>query len=115
MGFHSGAYYLAGYSVECALKSCLARKTNRYDFPEKQRVNASHTHSLEQLVKVAELESDRQKLERQDPEFRLKWRVAIDWSEQSRYELVSHDDAADLISAVSDRNHGVIAWVKRYW
>jgi HEPN domain-containing protein len=24
---YAGAYYLAGYAVECALKACIARKT----------------------------------------------------------------------------------------
>ena len=29
----SGAYYLAGYAIECALKARLAKQTKRYDFP----------------------------------------------------------------------------------
>jgi hypothetical protein len=39
-----GAYYLAGYAVECALKACIAKETQRYEFPDKKRVNSSHTH-----------------------------------------------------------------------
>ncbi len=34
-GRWSGAYYLAGYAVECALKACFAKKTREYDFPQK--------------------------------------------------------------------------------
>src|SRR5205807_5441492 len=30
-----GAYYLAGYAVECALKACIAKKTLAHDFPPK--------------------------------------------------------------------------------
>ena len=30
-----GAYYLAGYAVECALKACVAKQTNKHDFPNK--------------------------------------------------------------------------------
>lgn len=30
---YSGAYYLAGYAVECALKACISKETRRYDFP----------------------------------------------------------------------------------
>jgi HEPN domain-containing protein len=41
---YSGAYYLAGYSVECALKACLARDTPRFDFPDKELVLKSYTH-----------------------------------------------------------------------
>jgi HEPN domain-containing protein len=33
-GEYSGAYYLAGYSVECALKACFASGVKRFDFPD---------------------------------------------------------------------------------
>jgi HEPN domain-containing protein len=35
-GFPEGAYYLAGYAVECALKACIAKRTREHDFPEKE-------------------------------------------------------------------------------
>ena len=53
-GLPDGAYYLAGYVVECALKACIAKETQRYEFPEKKRVDASYTHNLKELVRVAE-------------------------------------------------------------
>ena len=31
-GEYSGAYYLAGYAVECALKACIAKSVKRHDF-----------------------------------------------------------------------------------
>jgi len=34
-GFFDGAYYLAGYAVECAIKACIAKGTRRYEFPDK--------------------------------------------------------------------------------
>lgn len=52
-GFPDGAYYLAGYAVECALKACITRGTQRYDFPDKKSVDASYTHNLKDLIKVA--------------------------------------------------------------
>lgn len=30
-----GAYYLAGYAIECALKACIAKLTAQHDFPDK--------------------------------------------------------------------------------
>ena len=54
-GFYSGAYYLLGYSVECALKACIAKKIKRHDFPELKFVNKSYTHNLEQLLNVSGL------------------------------------------------------------
>jgi HEPN domain-containing protein len=37
-GCWSGAYYLAGYAVECALKACIAKGTERHEFPDLKRV-----------------------------------------------------------------------------
>jgi HEPN domain-containing protein len=36
-GRWSGAYYLAGYAVECGLKACVAKLTNQDDFPRDRR------------------------------------------------------------------------------
>jgi HEPN domain-containing protein len=52
-GCPDGAYYLAGYAVECALKACIAKQTQRHDFPEKQIVIDSHTHDLTKLLDPA--------------------------------------------------------------
>ncbi len=43
LGMHDGAYYLAGYSVECALKVCIAKATLWHDFPDKKRADLSYT------------------------------------------------------------------------
>lgn len=53
---YDGAYYLAGYVVECGLKACIAKKTKRYDFPNKRIAIDSYTHDLNQLVRVAGLQ-----------------------------------------------------------
>ena len=39
-----GAYYLAGYAVECALKACIAKLTDRHDFPDKNFAAKCFTH-----------------------------------------------------------------------
>ena len=54
---YAGAYYLLGYSVECALKACICRQIERYDFPDRKLANAAHTHDLESLVRTAGLDS----------------------------------------------------------
>jgi HEPN domain-containing protein len=43
-----GAYYLAGYSVECALKACIAKLTKVHDFPHQDSPKA-FTHRLDVL------------------------------------------------------------------
>jgi HEPN domain-containing protein len=35
LGLYDGAYYLAGYAVECALKAGIAKETRRHQFPDK--------------------------------------------------------------------------------
>jgi hypothetical protein len=45
------AYYLAGYSVECALKACIIAFLNRSDeWPEPGFSNRCYTHSLDALL-----------------------------------------------------------------
>jgi hypothetical protein len=34
-GCYEGAYYLAGYAVECALKACISKQTERHEFPDR--------------------------------------------------------------------------------
>jgi hypothetical protein len=54
-GLPDGAYYLAGYAVECALKACIAKRTREHDFPDKKLTNESYTHSLVDLMRTAQL------------------------------------------------------------
>jgi HEPN domain-containing protein len=53
-----GAYYLAGYAVECALKACIAKQTQRHEFPDKTRVLDSYTHDFAKLIRVANLTNE---------------------------------------------------------
>ena len=46
---YAGAYYLLGYSVECALKACIAKQTKKHDFPDKEVVKKSYVHNLVKL------------------------------------------------------------------
>jgi HEPN domain-containing protein len=57
-GRWDGAYYLAGYAVELALKACIIKLLlTRDDFPEKEFSRNCYTHDLEKLVGLAGLES----------------------------------------------------------
>jgi HEPN domain-containing protein len=114
-GLPDGAYYPVGYAVEYALKACIAKETQRCEFPEKKRVNSSHTHDLKELVRVAALQNVLRTAVNGDPMLLKYWDVVQSWSEQSRYIKHSPESAQALIEAVGDRNHGVIKWVKHYW
>ncbi|MBK7646333.1 MAG: HEPN domain-containing protein [Betaproteobacteria bacterium] len=113
--FH-GAYYLAGYALECALKACIAKKVNQHDFPNKKLAEDSYSHDLSKLVGVAGLKTDLSQREQSDQVFSLNWAVAKDWSERSRYEIgITQAQARDLVAAISDNNNGVLQWLKNYW
>jgi HEPN domain-containing protein len=109
-----GAYYLAGYAVECALKACIANATKRYDFPEKKSVDSSFTHNSRDLVNAAKLELARLEEAKRDPIFRNYWDRVQEWSEQSRYGRFGSESASSLLKAIGDQTHGVMAWIKRY-
>lgn len=111
---YPGAYYLAGYSVECALKACIAKKTKRGEFPDKAVVTASHTHNLEKLIGSAGLDIQLKSKIESDKSFVPKWSTVKDWSEKSRYEIRSKKEAEDLLTAISDPN-GVLIWIQQYW
>jgi hypothetical protein len=114
-GEYSGAYYLAGYAIECGLKACIAKHTKRHDFPDKKLVNDSYTHVLAMLVKLAHLEQDRLNLAQNDPPFRKNWDLVTLWSEKSRYSMYQELDCRDFLDAVANKNHGVMPWIRQRW
>ncbi len=58
---YSGAYYIMGYAVECALKACVAKQVRRYDFPDKTLANKAFTHHLGNLMSLCGLDFELKK------------------------------------------------------
>jgi HEPN domain-containing protein len=112
---YSGAYYLCGYVVECALKACIAKQTRRYEFPDKKKGADSFTHDLKRLMELAGLEADLNAKAGSDAVFGGNWLILRDWSEQSRYKKWSKSDAEVLYDAVTDAANGVFPWIQGYW
>lgn len=100
------AYYLCGYAIECGLKACIAKATRRSEFPDLEKVKASYTHNLANLVKQAGLEAALRAELASDPAFDLNWIIVKDWSEKARYEQHDEKKARDLYRAVCNRQHG---------
>ena len=115
VGQYSGAYYLCGYAIECAIKACIAKQTLRYEFPDKKKVNASWVHNLKDLVKVAGLQASLELEIQGDAQFEVNWKTVNDWSELSRYEVHTRLEAEDLYKAVTDGKHGVLKWLRQHW
>jgi HEPN domain-containing protein len=111
-----GAYYLAGYAVECGLKACLARRTNQHDFPPKPKfIHDYYSHDIERLLKTADLTAQRDADAAADPDLEANWGMVKDWSEESRYERKTQAQAQQLIAAITDAAHGVLPWIKQRW
>lgn len=114
---YEGAYYLAGYAVEWALKACIARKTQLHDFPPKPDVvRNSYQHNLESLVNLAGLHEELKNQQSTVVQFGSNWDLVIKWSEAYRYEThVDSKTAKDLYSAIANSRNGVLVWLKKYW
>ncbi|RJQ54187.1 MAG: DNA-binding protein [Actinobacteria bacterium] len=114
-GCFSGAYYLVGYSIESALKACVAKQVRRYDFPDKKLANEAYIHNLERLVKVAGLGPAFEADLAANRDLEVNWAIVKDWTESARYEVgINEARARDLFSACTGRN-GILPWIKRRW
>jgi len=111
----SGAYYLAGYAAECALKACIAKKFRRYEFPDKKFVNDSWTHDLRKLLAVAGIDEARGQRASGDDIFRRNWEVVASWSEDSRYRTIDKSGCKALLDAIMEEHHGLLPWIKQLW
>jgi hypothetical protein len=110
-----GAYYLAGYAVECALKVAIAKLNNEHDWPDKEFVAKCHTHDILALVRLAGLEAARTADADANPALEQNWLTVKDWSERARYERHSQAKAQKMLDAVTDNVNGVLPWVKAHW
>ena len=111
----SGAYYLAGYVIECSLKSCIAKSTQEHDFPEKKRVDKAHSHDLAQLLTVAGLEPTLRIACQDNTSLAQKWATAQEWSEVSRYKIWDQAYAESMLDAVGDGEEGLFLWLTQHW
>jgi HEPN domain-containing protein len=116
-GQWSGAYYLAGYALECALKSCILARIERTGvvFEDKKFAEKCWTHDIQELVKQADLMAERDHAMSANPVLGQTWQVAKDWSELGRYRLFTQLQAERLFLALTDNANGVLPWVKNHW
>jgi len=109
-----GAYYLAGYAVECALKACIAKQRKRFEFPPKRKsVEKMYSHDLDTLLDAADLKAQLEKEITANPGFAANWNTVKDWTSESRYKT-SGLNGRDLYNAVTGPN-GVLPWIRLRW
>ena len=114
-GLPDGAYYLAGYVIECAFKACIARRTQQHDFPEKGS-NKYFSHDLADLLGFAKLKLELDQALRVNPALDTSWTIILKWSEESRYQQgKTAQDVLDLLTAIEDQTGGLLPWLQQHW
>jgi hypothetical protein len=114
----SAAYYVAGYAVECGLKSCVLARivaSPEVIVQDKRFSEKCWTHSVLDLVKQADLESIRATDALTNHDLGKNWLVVKDWNERARYETNSHQRATKLSTAITDNPNGVMQWIRSHW
>jgi len=114
-GRFSGAYYIGGYAAECGLKACIAKNIREFEFPDKRTVQLSYSHNLSQLLGVSGLERVLDTAMKNDPKLAVNWSLVKDWTEETRYQRKSRQEAVDLYEALKDNAHGVMKWLRSNW
>ena len=111
------AYYVAGYAVECALKSCvLARMVHTgWVFQDKIKADDCKVHDFMKLIGLAGLEADFRTQMQANRGFQVYWAIVKDWEPTARYVPKGQAEAQDFFEAVTHDPNGVLLWIKRFW
>jgi hypothetical protein len=114
-GRSSGAYYLAGYAVECGLKACIAKLTKADEFPDKNFGAKCWVHDIEHLVDLAGLKPKRNADAGANANLDANWAIVRDWREDSRYKQIIQADAQALYDGITQNPDGVLLWIRLHW
>lgn len=119
-GQWAGAYHMAGYALECALKSCILKLVDDTGiiFTDKKyldKLAKCWTHDLVQLIDVAELTEEFGKARGSNPQLDAYWLTVQGWKEVSRYERKTEAEARKLFEAITNDPDGVLPWIQTRW
>ena len=117
-GQWAGAYYLAGYAVECALKACILAFVEQNPdvvFRDKKYSGRRWTHDIGNLVALADLRADRDADALTNPALGVNWFRVQGWSEAARYEGKPEPEAREFYGAVTHDENGVLPWIRGRW
>lgn len=113
-GLPSGAYYLAGYAIECALKARIAAEFRENEIPELKRVQNIYSHDLSALIGLAGLKAELDAEKDTNPNLYRHWAIVKRWSERARYEVWTDADAAAILESVGG-DEGLLRWLQNRW
>lgn len=114
--FYDGCAYLAGYSVELALKARICRLLDITDYPSSGKLaKVFAVHDLDQLLLLAGL---RKAVDPSNKQLFDNWSTAALWTPERRYDAagnVARQDAEDILNAIRDAPNGVLTWIMTHW
>jgi hypothetical protein len=110
----SGAYYLAGYAAEFALKAIIADQFVAHAIPDRRRVESTYTHSLPRLIDLAGLKPALD-IQARDKRFLEHWEILKEWNENSQYQVWLQSEAKAMIEALADEDNGILKWIRLHW
>jgi hypothetical protein len=113
-GRFGNAYYLAGYAIELLLKAAISSRFQADTIPDPSWLKDVFIHNLEKLIKLALMDDDLKRTSDADAEFKGRWDIVLEWNEASRYYVRERQDAAALIEAIDDPQHGVFQWLRKH-
>jgi hypothetical protein len=105
----SGAYYLAGYSIELGLKAYYCKQMW---FPPKDTRDL-YDHDPTKLLQSCGLKEQFDLDSKNDKNLAAAWGVVKDWSEVARYRIIKKKVAKSFIDAVYNKKYGVLIWIMR--
>ena len=114
-GRFSNAYYLGGYSVEFALKACIAARMQEHTIPDKNFISEVFVHNLVRLVNLAGLTRELKEQEDLRPIFHANWGIVTKWNERKRYDVTDRSTTQFFLEAIGNPDDGVLPWIQRYW
>lgn len=116
-GRWSAAYHLAGYAVECGLKSCVLAYLEKHPevvFQIKRYSERCWTHKIDELLELAGLKAKCDTDAIANSAFAQNWLTVKSWSEVSRYQQKSQPEAKGYFVAVTQAD-GVLPWIRTHW
>ena len=121
-GYNDGAVYLAGYSLELALKARICFLLDA-DYPTGGDFRQTFfSHRFATLVFLAGLEKKLAAQKAASADFETSWSVVADptsgWNETFRYKSIgssSANRAAEVLDALENSTYGILPWLKTLW
>jgi hypothetical protein len=110
-GLPSGAYYLAGYAIECALKAVIAADFRANEILDRRLVERVYVHDLSKLLNLTGLEDELEAEMNKNPELSARWTTITKWSERGRYEIWTEAAASAILDAI-DGDEGLLRWLR---